>query len=282
MKTGNRWPAFGIGLSSTILLLALLFNACQGDPVEVPQEDVFTKAKREHLGYLLLNDILASNEFIPKVHPYDTTVYWYVQTLFTQATNVMQLDKQSPSNNRWSGGWEVYIIDNDDLQHAYALPGGNLFITTGMLKNFEREYELYYLLTFEANLMHKSHLLDALKAEYNSLTLINLIEGRATASGVTISDVASRLPNLKFSGQVVRDVDRETVDAICNTSILKPSGILPSLFNPVFQNAKWLQSRPSYSNRPNTIQGFTENNAADCGGNIGSGNYQRYVLNVLN
>lgn len=281
MKTGIHLPNFGIGLLSTILLSAFLFNACQGDPVEVPDDGVFTKANREQLGLLLTNNILASNEFIPKVPPYDTSVYWYVQTLFGQATNIMQLDKQSPSNNRWSGNWEIFIIDNDELQHAFTLPGGDLFITTGMLKNFEKEYELFYLLTFEAILMNESHLLDALKQEYNSLTLINLIEGHATASGATIADVAAYLPNIIYDSDVIKETDKATVKSVCNTSILEPTGILPSLFNPAFQDAKWLQSRVPYSNRANTIQGFAEDNSADCGGNIGSGNYLRYVLNVL-
>ncbi len=280
MKTGILLPKFGIGLISTILLLAFLFNSCQDDPVEVPDEDVFTKAKREQLGKLLMNDILANNEFIPQVSPYDSA-YWYIQTLYDQATHNMQLDNQSPTDNRWTGGWNIYIIDNDDMKHAFVLPGGDLFITTGMLKSFEKEYELYYMLSFEAILMNESHLLNVLKQEYNSLTLINLIEGRATASGITITDVADDLPNLIFDKEMVKEADKETVSSICNTSILEPIGINPSLVNPDFQGAKWLSTRKSYNNRPSAIQGFANDNSADCGGNLGNGNYHPYVLDVL-
>ena len=131
MKTGIQLPKFGTGLFSSILLLALLFNSCQGDPVELPDDDVFTKEKREQLGKMLLNDILISNDFVPQIPPYDTTVYWYVQTLYTQATSVMQIDSQSPSDNRWKGGWEIFIIDNDDLKHTFLLPGGDIFIHGG-------------------------------------------------------------------------------------------------------------------------------------------------------
>ena len=281
MKTGNHLPHFGLGFLSILLILAIFFNACQGDPVEVPDEDVFTKTKREQLGKLLMNDILANNEFLPKIHPYDTSVYWYVQTLFTQATNVMQLDKQSPSDNRWTGGWEIYIIKNDDLKHAFMLPGGDLFITTGMLKNFEKEYELYYLLTFEAILMHEGYLLDVLKQEYNSLTLINLIEGRATASGITISDVADDFPDLKFEKDEVKEADGKTVSSVCGTSILSPVGMINSLLKPEFQASKWMATRKSHNDRANTISEFAEYHSGDCGGNLGNGNYQRYVLNVL-
>ena len=281
MKNGIHPLYFGIGLFGTFLLLAFLLQGCQGNLVEVPDDDVFTKEKREQLGKLLMNDLLATHEFVPKIPPYDTSVYWYVQTLFSQATNIMQLDRQSPSDNRWKGGWEIYIIDNDAEQHAFSLPGGNLFLTTGILKSFKKEYELYYLLTFEAMLMHKGHLLNLLKEEYNSLTLINLIEGRATASGITITDLANDLPNLQFDKNTIKDTDHESVNSICNTSILEPTGILPALFEPALSDAKWFATRPSYTARPETIQGFADDNAGDCGGNLGNGNYQRYVLGVL-
>ncbi|HFA48708.1 MAG TPA: hypothetical protein ENJ95_06805 [Bacteroidetes bacterium] len=281
MDFGNHLPKFGIRLFGFLLLSSFLFSNCHKNPVEVPPEDVFTKDKREQLGKLLLNDILGSNEFLPQIPPYDTSIYWYVQKLYDQATNVMQLDQQSPSDNRWNEKWEVYIIKNDNLKHAYTLPGGNFFITTGMLKSFEREYELYYLLTFEADLMNEGRLLDMLKQEYNSLTLLNLIEGRPTASGITIKDIASELPNLIFDPSAVKKTDEETVASICKTSILESTGINPSLVNPDFQNAYWLMTRESYGGRPAAIQGFSTDNAADCGGNIGTGNYSRYVLEVL-
>ncbi len=276
-----RKNMIGIGLLSTILVLFCLLSSCQGDPIEIPQEDVFTKEKREQLGSLLMNDILASNEFLPQLPPYDTSIYWYVQTLYSQASSIMQLDKHSPSDNRWTKDWEIFIIDNNEAKHAYTLPGGNLFITTGMLKNFKKEYELYSFLTFEAVLMNEGHLLDLLKQEYNSLTLLNLIEGRPTASGITIQDLAQDFPDLVFAADAVKETDQETVSSICNTSILESTGINPSLFNPDFQDALWLTTRESYGNRATVIQGFADDNVGDCGHNLGSGNYQRFVLDVL-
>lgn len=281
MNNGIHLPKFGFWLFWAILFSSFLLNSCQEDPVAVPEDDVFTKQKREQLGSLLLTDILSDNEFLPQMPPYDTSIYWYVQTLYSQATSLMQLDKQSPSNNRWTGDWQVYIIDNNAQKHAFTMPGGDFFITTGMLKSFEEEYELYYLLTFEAALMHEGYLLDLLKQEYNSLTLINLIEGRPTASGITLADLATDLPNLIFSSGIVKDNDRETVNSICNTSILESTGIIPSLLDPNFQDAKWLLTRESYNNRPNSIQGFANDNVADCGHNLGSENYQRFVLDIL-
>jgi len=281
MNIGINLPKIGIGLFIVFFGFSFFFISCQEDPIEVPQDDVFTKAKQEHLGNLLMNDILSSNEFLPQLPPYDTSIYWYVQTLYSQASSIMQLDKQSPSDNRWTQDWKVFIIDDDATRHAFTLPGGDLFITTGLLKSFEKEYELYYFLTFEAVLMNNGHLLDQLKADYNSLTLLNLIEGRPTASGITVQDLATDFPDLVYSSNVVKTADQETVNSICNTSILESTGATPSLIDPAFQDAEWLLTRESYTDRPATIQGFANDNVGDCGHNLGSGNYQRFVLDVL-
>lgn len=282
MQTGTSQLYFGIRLLTFIFLLPFLFSNCDKNPVEIPEDDVFTKEKREQLGQLLMNDILANHDFLPQVPPYDSS-YWYIQTIYHQATTHMRKDLQSPVDNRWSGNWDVYIIDDYDARHAFILPGGDLFITTGMLQSFKKTYELFYLLTFEAVLMHENHLLNALKNEYNSLTLINLIEGRATPSAITITDLANDFPEIHFEGGTIYEADRQTVASICQTSTLEPTGINPSLTNPNFEDAEWLICKPSYGARTQTIQGFADDNSGDCGGHL-EGNfftYKQYVLDVL-
>lgn len=283
MNTGKISATRGIRLLCTLLLFAFLLSNCQDAPLEVPTKEEFTKAKLEAFGKMLSNEVLANYEFLPEMAPYDTSVYWYVQTIYTQATSVMKRDKQSPVENRWNQdrNWKVYIINDDEMRHAFVLPGGDLYISTGMLKSFEREHELYYLITFEAALMHEGLLLNRLIEEYNSLTINNLIEGRATGNDITLTDVAAELPALQFDGSSVMLADEETVSSICATSILESTGINPSLLDPEFQDCEWLNTRPSYTGRTANIVNLAEANGADCGHSIGSGNYQRFVLNIL-
>ncbi len=266
-----------------IILSLFLFPACQGELPEVPTNKEFTKEKLEKLGTLVQPGILRNHDFLPQVAPYDTTVYWYVQTLYNQASNVMHRDMQSAPGNRWDQNreWRVFIINNDESQHAFTLPGGDLFITTGMLKSFEKEYELYYLLTFEASLMHGGHLLNRLIFEYNSLTINNLIEGNEGANEITVDDIAEDLPHLDFDESTVREVDKYTVNSVCQTSILDPTGIGPFLLTSEFEDAEWLQTRPSYESRVNIIASLLEGRT-DCGHKKGLGNYERFILNVLN
>lgn len=283
MKFGNTRPCFGFRLLVTLFSFVFLFSNCQDDSLQVPTKDEFTKAKLESFGKMLSNEVLADYQFLPNVAPYDTSVYWYLQTIYTQATSVMKLDKQSPVDNRWDKNrpWKIFIINDDNLKHAFTLPGGDLFISTGMLKSFEREHEIYYLLTFEAALMHEGHLLNRLIEEYNSLTINNLIEGRTTDGQITLPEFAAELPSLVHDQKTVELTDEETVSSICGTSILESTGINPALLNPGFQNAMWLYTRPSYSNRTSKIVSLANQNGGDCGHATGMGNYQRFVLNIL-
>jgi len=282
MKTGNTLPYIEIRLSSLLLFLALILTNCQDTPLQVPTKDEFTKEKREALGKMIANDISYNFEILPESEPYDS-LHWYTQTLYNQATNIMKLDNRSPVDNRWNPDreWKVRIINDDHLIHAFALPGGDFYVTTGLLKSLDREHEYFFIATFEATIMHEGYLLSRLIEEYNSLTINNLIEGRDTGNQITLEDVASDLPILVFDDNTTQLADEATVSSICNTSILEPTGVNPILLNPDFQGAKWLQTRPSYGNRTSKVLDFASDNSGDCGGSTGGDNYQKFVLDIL-
>lgn len=263
--------------------MALIFTNCQDNSLQVPTKDEFTKEKRESLGKMISNDIASNFSILPEDEPYDS-LYWYTQTLYNQATSIMLLDKQSPVDNRWNPEreWKVRIINDENLKHAFTLPGGDIYLTTGLLNCLDREHELFYLLTFEALLMHEGYILNRLIEEYNSLTINNLIEGRDTGNEITLEDIAADLPELVFENSVVELCDRETVASICNTSILEPTGINTLLLDASIINSEWLDSRPSYGGRSSKVLDFANDNAGDCGSSTGMGNYQTFVLGVLN
>lgn len=284
MNIGKTLPFSQIRLSPILfLLLALLLSNCQGDPVQVPTKDEFTKEKRESLGQMINKDISSNFEILENNEPFDS-LYWYVQALYNQSTRIMLLDKKSAIDNRWDTDreWKVSVINDDYSRHAFCLPGGDIFITTGMLKSFTREHELFFVFTFEATLMHEGRLLQRLIEEYNSLTINNLIEGRDTGNEITLTDMSTDLPNLIFDNNTVEFGDRNTVASICNTSILEPTGINTLLLDASFQNSEWLLTRPSYGGRPSKVSDFSNDNAGNCGSSTGKGNYQKFVLDVLN
>ena len=271
----------------TLLFLGVLSStiiSCDGS-FEVPAPEEFSKKNREKLGELIHSAILENNQFqfLPNQSPYDTTVYWYIQELYNQANFAMRLDNLSPSNDRWNQDrdWEVHIIQNDDLKTAFSIPGGDFYISSGFLKLFEEDFELFYILSFEGVLMNDRHLLTRLIEEYNSLTLINIIQGTADANLTSLNIIAQELPELIFEDNIVRMIDSESVRNVCESSIFERQGIIPLLNNYDDNSVAWLRTRETYDSRIEDIPFFSTENGWECGELRNTGKYQKYVLDYL-
>lgn len=274
---------------SVILLCIVaccLLTACRDEfePIEKPSD--FTKEKREALGDLIQAAIAQHpDEFpiLPNIPPYDTTVYWYTQTLYNQATNALHLDNQSADENRWDidRPWRVTVLDQEDL-NAFAIPGGHFYISTGFLKALETEHELYYILTFEAMLMNDRRLLNRLISEHNTNTLSNIGKRIPNNDGTDAFTLAQTLSNLVLESEEVMQVDALTADQICASSIFNRFGVLSILDR--LQNDltfKWLETR--YYDSP-TRREYLRNvlePEGSCGDVIHNSGYERYVLDVL-
>jgi len=274
-------PRLIIGL--TFICLSALFSGCK-EPIEPPSSESITKPDRENLGKRLLG--LMQNR--PVDYPIlenagqDTLVYQFVQTLYNQATAMMRLDLNSPASNRWSQerDWSVYILDRDELIDAFSLPGGDLFITTGFLKNLEREYELFYLLSFEANLINEKYLLNRMVSEYNTVNLRSIIDGAVESNGIAAAQIMKDAIEFVFNESEVGDIDAVTVSSICNTSVYRGDGVTEIIAHEAGMTNYWLQKRMSYSGRGAATVDLAEE-TGNCGSLRTTGAYQEFVLDIL-
>lgn len=263
----------------------LLAAGCQQEKFAVPAPDEFTRAQRERLGEVLAKAIASdpATLFLPDLPPYDTSVYDFLQALYDQATLRLHLDRKSPSDNRWNQyrPWKVHVLHDDTRMRAFCLPGGALYLTTGLLRHIESEYELYYIMTFEAMLMHQGHLLRRLAQEYNSLNLLHLIEGRLAANDLPAQVIAAELPLLIFNADVIRENDEATTREICRTSLFDPTGVVALIERAAWKQAEWLITRPSWTGRaPSIADGlFTE--GLPCGQTRSLDMYEWKVLSRL-
>ncbi len=268
------------------LILMSLFLSCQKNNDEPLKPSEFSKELREKLGDITRVAIANDGEnfnILPNVPPFDTSVYWYVQNLYNQATNSLRLDHQSNEADKWNYDrhWRVTILKEEEI-NAFAIPGGHFYITTGFLKALETEHELYYIIAFEASLMNERNLLNRLISEYNTSKLEDIAKQIPTADGTDSHTLALSLKNLDFNEENVLKVDRYAAELICKTSIFDRTGIVPILnrleSNP---NFKWLQNR-YYDNasRKDFVLNAV-NTDSNCGTLTSNGGYQRYILNLL-
>jgi hypothetical protein len=272
-----------------VVTVGLVFSACHREKINPIAPDQFTKPQLESLGQILQHSIADNQEdftLLPNSAPYDTTIYWFIQTLYDQATNVMRVDHQSPEDNRWSVDrkWRVHIL-MDEIRNAFILPGGDLYITTGLLSILKEEYELYYIISFEANLMNKGLLLETLVSEVNSIRLEEMIRRNFEPDNAEIIQLSHILSTLRINPADIQANDQTTINSICNTSQWNKNGLIPLLEN-FDTSIEWFHYRSSYSNRIEWLLNVEPEQTADCG-NLKTNNpsgegYKRYVLDWLN
>lgn len=270
------------------ILFGCILSSCHREQIEPIPPSEFSKLQRETLGDILEESIDLNKinfRLLPKEAPYDT-IYWFVQTLYNQATNVMRIDHQSPSDNRWANDriWNVNIIVSDQ-KNAFILPGGVLYLTTGLLNALKEEYELYYILSFEANLMNEGILLERLVGEVNSTKLADIVARNTDPEHKDVTNITEILSALEFETTIVQTNDIHSIHSICNTSRWDRKGLLP-LLNAFDNNVEWFTYRPSYDGRTEWLVDFEPESIADCGilrtNNASGEGYQRYILDMLN
>ncbi len=263
---------------------AVLFClACQ-PPIapDVKPSDI-TKAQREQLGQRVAISMAIDKDQYPVLHdmpPYDTTVYAYLQQLYNQATSTIRLDRQSPAEDRWDYDrpWRVIVLDKAE-QNAFAIPGGYFYITTGLLKMLEHEYQLFYIMCFEAILVNDKFLLDRLINEFSTTTIFKIANDSPAPQGTTPGSIAEMIDQLEFDPESVRHIDERTAELICDISVMDRMGILPLLLQDDGM-LQWLQTRPSYGGRISyVLEGLS--NPGDCGSFRSNGSYQQMVLDRL-
>ncbi len=266
-----------------IFLVLILIYSCVAEyeePIIPPSQ--FTKQQREALGDKIKIAIAFEDErfpVLPNIPPYDTTIYQFVQTLYDQATNEMRRDRRSPQNNKWnlSRAWNITILNRPE-KNIFTIPGGGLYLTTGLLRNLETEHELYYLLAFEASLMNEKFLFYQMINRINTNALTKIAEGSTHRDDPSIQDVVNLIDNLEFDADQVRSLDRITLEVICESSIINPLGI-SRIADQVDNDWFWLNYRTNYNGRSDHLRQLI--NIENCGDFKTNGNYARYVLSRL-
>lgn len=274
-----------LGMMLCLAVMVFAFSCHDNfEPAEKPSD--FVKTKREELGDMIQVAIAQNpDEFpvLPNIPPYDTTVYWYTQSLYNQVTNALRIDNNAAANDEWDMDrpWRVTVLDEDEL-NAFSVPGGHFYITTGFLKALDTEHELYYILAFEAMLMNEKILLNRLISEHNTTKLANIGRRIPNPDGTDALTLARTIQNLIYDIDEVMQVDALTADQICTSSIFNRFGIL-TLLERLQNDAtfKWLENR--YYDTP-TRRDYLQNvitPQGNCGNFIRNGSYDRYILDVL-
>jgi len=248
-------------LMSIILPLAaiVLMTSCDNRVNDsVFASNQFTNIEQENLGdqiWCALVDVGTPLDILPREE--NSSLYEYVETLYTQSYFVLR------GRDGWTTtrDWRLAIIQ-DDNQTAFTLPGGNLIISTGMLRTFRAEYELFYLFSFENALMNSTeiYLDNLLSSIENSLVIDNLINSANPEMALEIG--LDLLDEQIFSESIVAQIDGLAMELICESSNFRTDGInqFLTLIGP---DSRWGNSRPSSFDRLSVVNGIFQSQNCD-------------------
>lgn len=256
------------------MVALILLSGCRHDLYDVPYPSDITKANRESIGVYINKSILEDplNYPLLQLNDINAPAFHLVQSLYDQVTNIMRQDNKSPDSNQWHQGrkWKIRIINSED-QRAFVIPGGDLYLSTGILKSLNSESELYYILAMEATLMNEKYLLKEMISAYSTKTLMQIAENESTSDD-RINNISLEIPLFSFGLELTETLGYKTSELICQTSIYNPKKGA-TISEKLSKTDQWLSTRPISTNNDQSI---------NCGKVNTKGLYQTKMLDRIN
>lgn len=256
------------------ILFGVLCGCIRSNLLDLPQPDDITKSHREAIGQYISEQILADPVTWPLLSMEGTNpdVQQFLDRIYLQATSEIRNDFKSPDSNRWSKGrdWKITVLEKSDAL-AFIVPGGDCYVSKGLLQNLENASQLYYILATEAVLLRDRHILKRLVETYSAPALYALATGESDLDP-RLTTLVTDLPFWDYKLESNDQIKEAAMELICRTSIYDPlAGIL---INDRISNAsQWLSSRPIPLENDLVFD--------SCGDLHSNGAYQKYVLDQL-
>ncbi len=153
----------------------------------------------------------------------DETKYATAYTHIKRITNTIL--NSGVVANRDVFDWSVMIIDADDVQNAFACPGGKLYVYTGLIKYLDNEAQLAGVMAHEiahAATRHSSRQI----FQNNSVAYVSgLLLGQNPSEMATmVAQIAGNMGGLAFSRKDESEADNLAVYYLSNTDY-NPLGV---------------------------------------------------------
>ncbi|WP_210464992.1 M48 family metallopeptidase [Rufibacter roseolus] len=181
--------------------------------------------------------------------------------------------------------WDVKIINDPEIQNAFATPGGHIYVFTGLIKYLDNEDQLAGVLGHEIAHADQRHSIKQLQKQYGISVLTKLILGNETGNLERIfTQVGGQLVGLKFSRDYEREADEYSVRYLGATDFYACDGAAG-----FFQKMQSLEDRgtppefisthPDPANRIREIQARAQQQGCKTGTAANTG-YQEFKRNL--
>lgn len=181
--------------------------------------------------------------------------------------------------------YQFVVLENETL-NAFALPGGYVFITSGMLKKLATEAQLAGMLSHEITHIAARHSSANMSREIGISILLSAVTPDETPQGVlTVADLTRQILGLGYSRQQEKEADLGGLDYMVGAAY-NPYGMVETLR--MLENEQKQRPIEFFSTHPapqNRIAYLTENIRTEYRGfeelRTGEEDYRRAVLERL-
>lgn len=269
---------------NTILIISIMFyQSCTDVPINLFSDNDELVLGRE------VDVEISSNPTEYPIFNGDPSVKSYIRdNIFNHLLNSPNITKRNVYDYR------IEIIHRDDVLNAFALPGGSVYIYTGLLKFLDSEAALAGVIGHEIAHIERRHATNRMTAYYGVSILLSLVLGNSPS---TIAEIAANLfVGLTFLANSRSD---ESQSDEYSFKYLKDSRYYPGAVKFFFEKLRddgLINSNASgietfLSTHPNPIERIAQTNLLLTNANIevrtwtntGSGMYRNeYFQNIVN
>ncbi len=196
------------------LMLLLGFNACDRGRL-----NIFSLQDDIELGHEVHNEILLNPQTYPILNKNEH------QELYNHLYRIRdEILASGDIKYKNEFEWNLYIID-EDIVNAFAIPGGNTYYYTGLLRVLENEATLAGIMGHEIAHADLRHSTARLTKMYSYQTLLSIILGDNPSIAAEIAaDLALGLRALAYSRQDEYEADEYSLKYLGPTEI-DPRGV---------------------------------------------------------
>ncbi len=110
--------------------------------------------------------------------------------------------------------WRVKIIHNDTTLNAFCVPGGYIYVYTGLIKYLDTEDQLAGVLGHEIAHADKRHSTRQMTTQYGQKLVLDVVLGRNQGA---LTQIAQGLLGLRYSRSHENEADQYSVEYLCGT-----------------------------------------------------------------
>jgi predicted Zn-dependent protease len=282
-KNNGRFMKFSKHIVTILIIVCpFIYNSCDGGL------NIFSKSDDVQLGLDINTQIQNDPQQFP-IYRTDPSIKAYINSRIFQHILASPLIE---SKDIYS--YQIEIIDDDSVMNAFALPGGYIYVYTGLLEYLNSEAALAGIVGHEIAHAELRHATQRMTAQYGVSVLLNLILGENPSQ---IAEIASNLfvgfAFLANSRSDESESDRESFNYLKDTRYY-PGGV--KFFFEHLKADNLVSQDPSkietfLSTHPNPLERISEINNLLQQANIevkdfnatGSGIYKdEYLANIKN